>query len=179
MPPRVLITPCPSAVTVTNRPVNSAFAPKSKTCASTTMARVRHAHSFCVKPSPASSPASKSSRTQNTPRPQCPSSTHMPSLFHPRTRPPPVVIHHQVSPSLHLNPQITSVSVPRMRVYHSISRLTLRHALSISLTASTDGLLFSSFMGAQCESYPRMVLSFGADTANRTDAFQIPLTACS
>jgi hypothetical protein len=47
-----------------------------------------------------------------------------------------------------------------MRVYHSISRLTLRHAFSISLTASIDGLLFSSFMGAQCESYPRVVIVF-------------------
>jgi hypothetical protein len=52
-----------------------------------------------------------------------------------------------------------------MRVYHSISRLTLRHALSISLTAPIDGLLFSSLLGAQCESYPRVVVPFGADTA--------------
>lgn len=45
-----------------------------------------------------------------------------------------------------------------MPVCHPISRLTLRHALSISLTASTDGLLFSSLMGAQCESIPRLVI---------------------
>jgi len=38
-----------------------------------------------------------------------------------------------------------------MRVYRSISHLTLRHASSISLTASIDGLLFSSLMGVQCE----------------------------
>jgi len=84
----------------------------------------------------------------------------MPSLSPPRTRPPPVVIHPQVSPSLHLNPQITSVSVQRTRVYHSISHLTLRHALSISLTASTDGLLFSSLMGVQCKSYLRVINVF-------------------
>jgi hypothetical protein len=45
-----------------------------------------------------------------------------------------------------------------MRVCHPISRLTLRHAFSISLTASTDGLLFSSLMGAQCEFIPRVVV---------------------
>jgi hypothetical protein len=71
-----------------------------------------------------------------------------------------VATHPRVFPSLHPNPQITSVSASRLRVYHSISRLTLRHAFSISLTASIDGLLFSSFMGAQCESYPRVVIVF-------------------
>lgn len=145
-------------MTAPNHPANSAFVRKSKTCASTTMARVRRVHSFYVKPSAASRPASKSSRIQNTTRPQCLSSTHTPSPSHPRTRPPPVATHPQVFPSPHRNPQITSVSASRMPVYHPISRLTLRHAFSISLTASTDGLLFSSLVGAQCESIPRVVV---------------------
>lgn len=67
-----------------------------------------------------------------------------------------------------------------MRVYCSISHLTLRHALSISLTASIDGLLFSGFVDAQCESLPSAVIIVFSDlTPNRTDAFPVPLTACS
>jgi len=121
---RVLIPPCPSAVMAQNRLVNSVFVRRNRISASMMMARVRRVHSFCVKPSPASRPASKSSRIPNTPRPQCPSLTRMPFLSHPRTLRPPVVIHPQVFPSLHPNPPITSVSASRMCVYHSTGNLT-------------------------------------------------------
>jgi hypothetical protein len=102
--------PTLSVATAPNRLVNNAFVPKSKTYASTTMARARREPNSSVKLSPISRPVLRNSRVQSIPHLLYPSLTHtrLPSL---RTLPLLEPSLPQVSLSLHLNPPIPSVRV--------------------------------------------------------------------
>lgn len=159
-----------------NRPVNSAFAPRSKTSANTTMARARRGHSSYVRLLAASRPVSRSLRVPTTTQPPYPSSTHT-HFLSPRTRPPPVETRLQAFPSPSLNPPIQSVRALWTRPL--LDGLTCTTYPSIGLPASPIGLLFSCLVDIQCESLLRALLDFGVDIRGRTDAMPILPTVCT